>query len=65
MILGESASERRNREAQLDDNLIYSKKMAELTGEPIEYMDEFTQRIPLNISVLDRVSKCCKPKEKK
>lgn len=70
MIIGESTSEKRNREAQLDDNRMYSKKIAEATGEPIEYTDEFTQRVPLNMSVLDRLPKCCKakplkPKEKK
>lgn len=62
MIIGESTSENRNREAQLDDSRMYSKKIAEGTGEPIEYTDEFTERVPLNISVLDRVPKCCKPK---
>lgn len=61
-IIGESISDRRNREAQLDDNRIYSKKIAEITGEPIQYTDEFTERIPLNITVLDRVPKCCKPR---
>jgi len=65
MIIGETPSEKRNREAQLDDNLTYSKKMAEITGEPKEYTDEFTKRVPLNISALDRVPKCCRPKEKK
>ena len=62
MILGESASEKHNREAQLDDNRTYSKKIAEATGEPIQYTDEFTKRVPLNDSVFDRVPKCCKPK---
>lgn len=65
MILGESRSEKRDREAQLDDNRRYSERMAEITGEPLEYTDEFTERVPLNDSVFDRVPKCCRPKSLK
>lgn len=54
-IIGESRDERRNREAQLDDN---RRNSTRATGEPLEYIDEFTHRAPLDSSVLDRLPKC-------
>lgn len=44
------------------DRYKYSKRMAEITGETLEYTDMFTEQVPLNDSVFDRVPKCCKPK---
>lgn len=66
MILGESASEKRNREAQQDDARRAAKQISELTGEPEMYLDEFTYDPrwirALPNSGLDRLPKCCKPK---
>lgn len=64
-IIGESRSERRDREAQKDDNRLYSQKMSEKTGETLEYTDQFTQQVPLDNSVLDRLPKCLLKKETK
>lgn len=66
MILGESASEKENREAQKDDARLTTNKIAELTGEPKMYLDEFTYdprwiRALPNYG-LDRLPKCMKPR---
>lgn len=59
-IIGESRSEKRNREAQRDDALRDARQMSELTGEPLEYLDEFTYdpRWVRAINILDRLPKC-------
>ena len=53
---------KRDIDAQKDDNLRRAWQIAEATGEPIEYIDEFTTVAPLDISVMDRLPKCLKPK---
>ena len=72
MIIGESNSERQEREARLDSAHREMIKIAERTGEPLEYIDpyfELDERITMG--GLERVPKCCgsrrplKPKEKK
>lgn len=65
-IIGESASERHNREAQKDDARRAAHKISELTGEPEMFLDEFTYdprwlRALPNYG-LDRIPKCLKPK---
>ena len=66
MILGESSSEKENREAQKDDAAHAARQMAELTGEPEMYLDQFTfdprwlRMLPNG--GLDRLPKCLKPR---
>ena len=66
MIIGESRSEKRIREDQLDDARRAARRISELTGEPREYLDGFTYdprwvRALPNYG-LDRLPKCLKPK---
>ena len=56
---------KRDIDAQKDDALRATFKIAKLTGEPLEYLDEFTYdprwiRCLPNYG-LDRVPRCCKP----
>jgi len=74
MIVGESASEKEEREARLDCAHRTAIKISEITGEPLEYIDpyfELDERILMRMQGgLNRLPKCCqpkplKPKEKK
>ena len=63
-IIGESESERETRESQKDDARRAAVRWSELTGEPIEYLDQFTYdpRDLARIEGFDRLPKCYKPK---
>jgi len=67
--IGEGVGERGRIEAQQDDARRAAEKMAELSGEPLEYLDIFTYDPhwlrALPNGGLDRLPKCCKPKSLK
>ena len=61
MIIGEQPSERRDREAQADDAYRGAKRLSELTGEPIQYIDPFFEYDPkffAELEGLNRLPKC-------
>lgn len=63
MIIDESANEKEIREDQRDDAHRASIRWSELTGKPLEYLDEFTYD-PRDLAryALNRLPKCCKPR---